>query len=569
MLIAALLMVVSALAQDSVLVKEVTVSHEFNPTVNDAFKMSFAPVLDQPEAYSPTFEYSFFYAPLRTEYAIQPIAAESTQPLQESTDHRPNYIKGGGGNYSTLYGELFYNAYDSEKQKVNLFYKNRSSWGDVRLQDGESKVDAPFFSNYGKVDFQRRYRRNVLNSAATFSRLGYKYYGDNTLPVGSASYSDNSTVSLDKDRQSLMNIGFTMGLTSLERRSKDVEYALDFAFNALSNDDHFSENKFEITGEFDKALDKLNVGLDVSFNLGFTGDPSSALARAYQSDTYFGTAFSPFVSFEKKNWSLKAGAKFDLYQVEGTQKMTLAPMVDFDFNIVPKYFTGYLTSTGGIKQNTYAEVVNENLFIANDIERKPTRTLLDVEAGMIGHPTKHLSLKLGVGYKMIKDQLFYVNEFVVDDSDSANLGAYTNRFVAEYDNNNMVTFHGEINYNTHKTWSISAAADYYQYTLATMPEAWQMPSYKISAFGHYDVTEKIKVKASFAFLPQRAVKISLDNGVDHLPVTYDLSLSGEYKWKDNLSFFLDMNNVAASKYYYYNGYPAYRFNVLAGAVFRF
>lgn len=577
-LLVALLGMLNLWAQDSVLVKEVTVSQEYNPTVNDAFKRGTAPITDAPEAYTPTFEYSFFNAPLRTTYEIQFIGADDYFPQERMPIAKQNYIKGGGGNYSTLYGELFYNAYNSEEQNVNIFYKNRSSWGDVTLQNNQ-KVDAPMITNYGKVDFQRRYRYSVLSSAITFDRKGYEYYGFHTLlPSDVYSYSTNynsvikaypGTSILENGRQTLTNIGFDLELNSLPRRRSDVVYSAGVAFNSSSNDDKFSENQFDLKGAFDKKLDKLNLGFEALASLGFYGDAKAGIDRPYWGETYFDIDLAPYVSFNKKNWDLKLGVALEMYQMDAIQEVLAAPLIDFNFNIVPKYFTGFVTSTGGITKNTYAEVTQANPFVANDIVRVPTRTLLNVGGGIIGHPTKALSLKLGVDYKIVKDQLFYINEFVIGNDLSRKGTEYTNRFVAEYDDNKILAFHGEVTYNTYKRWSATAAFDYYSYTLETLSEAWNLPAYKISAFGHYDVTEKIRVKGVFVFMPERVVKVSQSNVIDKLPVTYDLSLSAEYKFKKNLSFFVEMNNILGSKYYHFNGYPAYRFNALAGATFRF
>lgn len=558
-------------AQDSVIVKEVTVSQEYNPTVNDAFKLGTAPTTDAPETYTPEFDYSFFNAPLRTNYDIQFIGADGYTPPERMPLGRKNYIKGGGGNYSTLYGELYYNAYSSKEQNVNIFYRNRSSWGDVTLQN-DQKVDAPMISNYGKVDFQRRYRYSILNSAIVFDRKGYEYYGYHTLEEGNVyTYYDDPTtpVSIEGGRQILTNIGFNIDLKSLPRRNSDIEYKAGFAFLSASNDDKFSENQLDFSGALDKALDKSNIGFEAKATIGFYGDAEAGIARSYLGDTYFDIEIAPYIAFAKKNWDLKVGAELELYQMGATQEVVAAPLLDFNFNIVPKYFTAYVTSGGGITKNTYAEVTQANPYVANDIKRKATRNLLDLGAGIIGNPTDALSLKLGVDYKIIQDQLFYVNEFVDDRGLVPNNMAYTNRFIAAYDDNNILSFHGEATYNTFKRWSASASFDYYSYSLNTLKEAWNMPLYKVSAFGHFDVTEKIRVKGTFVFLPERPVKVSEISDVDYLPVTYDLTLKGEYKLNKQLSFFLDMNNMLGSQYHYFNGYPAYRFNALAGATFRF
>ncbi len=557
-------------AQDSTMIKKVTVLQEFNPTVNDASKIDSKPQTDRPEVFSPHFEYHFFNTPLRTQFDMRSIKAEKDfQPLKHAQG-KPNYIKGGVGNYFTLFGELYYNAYHSDEQKVNIFYRNRSSWGKVTLQNNQ-KVKAPSVNNYGKVDFQRRYRYWKLNAALTFDRKGYEHYGYHTLAPGEVYLyrDDTAAVVLETGRQILTNIGFDAALTSLERRGADLKYSAGFSFNSASNDHHFSENEFIFKGRLEKTLEQLNIGVDAVTHLCFYGDAQASLQRKYEGENYFRFKLAPYAFFQKENWDLKAGMKVDFIQVDGNQEIIGVPMMDFNFNIVPKYFTGYLTADGGINPNTYADVTRLNPFVTNDLTRNPTRTLLDVSGGFTGHPTKELSMKLGFAYQMVKDQLFFVNEFVRPPAPAADKTLYTNRFAAEYDDNNTLAFRGELSYNTYRKWSASLAFDYYNHQPKMLPEAWHLPNFKISTFGHYDLSEKIRLKGTFDFLPERPVKISQSGAVAYLPVTYDVSLNGEYKFRDNWSFFLDINNLLGSQYYHFNGYPAYRINALLGATFRF
>lgn len=571
LIVALLFVTLSSQAQDSVLVKEVTVSGEFNPTVNDAFKMSTAPTTDSPQSYSPIFEYSFFNAPLKTDYDIQFLNAEEFSPLEPQPLGVQNYVRGGGGNYSTLMGELFYNAYKSETQNINIFYHNRSSWGAVRLQD-ENIVDAPNFVNYGKVDFQRRYRKAVLNAAVTFDRLGYTHYGYHNMdPMLNYIYLDDKTsVTTDDGKQSLTTFAFDVEMLSLTKRSSDLDYNVSFGFATTAAEDRFRESQFDINTKFNQELKSFDIGVDFDAFVGFYGAADSSAFPSYMGDTYFGLDFAPYLEFSWKHWDLKIGASIDSYTTDTTSEFMISPVLDLNYDIVPKYFTGYITAEGNLNPNTYSTVARINPYVANDINRKATRTPLDVSAGLIGNPTKELSFEFGFNYQLVKNHLFYVNEFVVDYSGLNNFEeAYTNRFVAEYDDINIMTFHAEASYQSYKKWSVSAAADFHYYTLNTSSEAWNLPEFEISAFGHYDVTDDITVKATFMYMPQRVVKVSSDNDTDYLPAVYDFSLNGEYKFRKNLSFFLDINNIAASKYYTFNGYPSYRFNVLAGAVFRF
>ena len=556
-------------AQDSVMIEEVTVSKEYNPTVKDAFKISTTPEVALPEPYTPVFEYSFFNVPIKTEYQIQFIGADKFIPEKVTYDGKPNYVKGGGGNYSTLMGELFYNAYESDNQKVNFLYRNRSSWGDVMLQNN-MKVDAPSISNYALVDYQHRFRNSILSSSFVFDRQSYKHYGYSTIDDNTTySYANSDSVFLDEGKQLLNGIGFNLKYMSLPRVRSDFDYMLDFNYNTLFNEDNFSENQFTLKNNLTWKLDKINLGFDILANVGFYGKGNQEVARKYVGDTYFGANVAPFISFNKEIFDLKLGVKFDYYTEGGNHEFLPSPVVDFNVGIVPEYFNLFVKASGGIMQNTYADVMQINPYVANNIDRQATREILNSSVGIIWDSNMALSMRVSLNYKILKNQMFFVNEFVTDDSNVANNAAYTNRFVAEYDDNQLLNPHLEVSYNNQTCWSVSAAFDYYHNSLKNLPEAWNLLDYKISLFGHYDITEKIRTRATFFFLPARAVKVSTANAVDYTPFTYDLSLNGEYSFREYLSFFVDINNVLGSKYYTFNGYSTYRFNALAGAIFRF
>jgi outer membrane receptor protein involved in Fe transport len=49
----------------------------------------------------------------------------------------------------------------------------------------------------------------------------------------------------------------------------------------------------------------------------------------------------------------------------------------------------------------------------------------------------------------------------------------------------------------------------------------------------------------------------------------DLNLGAEYRYNKRLGMFLDINNIAATRYFRYVNYPVYRLNVLAGVSYSF
>jgi len=47
----------------------------------------------------------------------------------------------------------------------------------------------------------------------------------------------------------------------------------------------------------------------------------------------------------------------------------------------------------------------------------------------------------------------------------------------------------------------------------------------------------------------------------------DANLGFEYRYSKILSAFINLNNITGSRYYIWNNYPSYKFNILAGITY--
>ena len=47
----------------------------------------------------------------------------------------------------------------------------------------------------------------------------------------------------------------------------------------------------------------------------------------------------------------------------------------------------------------------------------------------------------------------------------------------------------------------------------------------------------------------------------------DINLGAEYRYSKMLSFFVNFNNIANTRYYRWEKYPSQRFNLMAGLTF--
>jgi outer membrane receptor protein involved in Fe transport len=63
--------------------------------------------------------------------------------------------------------------------------------------------------------------------------------------------------------------------------------------------------------------------------------------------------------------------------------------------------------------------------------------------------------------------------------------------------------------------------------------------------------------------------VAVDINSTELKGITDINLGFEYRYNKKLGAFLNLNNLAGTRYYRWNNYPTYRFNFLAGLSYSF
>ena len=100
---------------------------------------------------------------------------------------------------------------------------------------------------------------------------------------------------------------------------------------------------------------------------------------------------------------------------------------------------------------------------------------------------------------------------------------------------------------------------------------WQMPDLDVSLRASYRLTNKISFGVEGYFL-NRCYAKEYVGGVQHakkMKAVVDVNLFGEYKFDDNFSAFLYLNNIACQRYYIWNNYRAQGFNAMVGLTYIF
>jgi hypothetical protein len=174
---------------------------------------------------------------------------------------------------------------------------------------------------------------------------------------------------------------------------------------------------------------------------------------------------------------------------------------------------------------------------------------------MNGTINKVFQLGIDIKHELIKDQYFFIN-------DTNNL----QNFITISDDLNKTTLSGEIKVDLNKNITFNLLGNYYSYSLVSELKAWQMPSYDLSFISKTHIGNKIYITGSY-FVTGSREATDLKGEKRTLGAINDINLAIEYRYKSNISGFLNFNNLLNNRYEMWNHYTSQGLNLLAGISF--
>ena len=571
------LLALTALAsaqKDSVVNKDVIVIGEYNPTIDDAYKINSTPAIDDPKQISETFDYSIFATPMATEFELNQLA---TPPLRQekSMSTEQSYIRGGLGNYTTLFGDAYYNAFNTKEHNLDFYIKQLSSFGKIKVE-GE-KTKAPLHETQFQTNYYKGYKTGRLNTKINFERLGYRNYGfqnfDETTtytrvfdPFYSSLISGTSEALSPKQSLAYTDFDFGVKYESMPQKRSHTDYSIGANYSNFSTKENAKENQFSIDGFFITPADEAAFGVIGKLNYFFPKAGEDTTLYRYNPTNKVLAKLNPFVKFGGKTWDLHLGFKaFSYFEKSQDSKFYISPDVKLEFDLIKNIFKAYITAGGNYSANAFSEITKENPFVVNDILVDATREPISLSGGVQGYLTSRLLFNGGVEYRLLKDQYFYINQSYTNGIDTS---FFSNRYNVIYDDGSVLKVFGELNYIGNKVYDFSAKAALFKYDFEHLPHPLNMPELTLSLTGNYHIRKDIHVSAEFTYTGERYAL--LPNGLmPKLEGIADLNIMGQYDFTKNMAFFGRLHNLAAQNYTRWYGYPSQGFNVLFGAMFNF
>lgn len=532
-----------------------------------------------PEEKSQTpVKYTITDVPAVSDFKTSTIQGEDVAPKFDGTAQN-NYFQFGMGNYGKVLVDGNVSKTLENKLEVGADVHVLSTNGlkkDYDWKSGQTSANiGAFLNSYGE--------KGKFNLNAEYGLDSYNYYGI---------YAMQPTGELD--------------LKQKVNQFKVNGY-YDFYSNEILNDvrvkssflkDHFdaSENQVSILANFSKhavELGKSGINLNADLGVGLDAVKTDFAIRDKNSSNFFNTSLTPKVTFSKGDSYLMLGSSFsflnaknsaELVSQQKNNKTYWFPQAEFQF-AAAKEFKFYGGVDGGLKLNTYGDMLRTNPFILSDQFLKPTETKYHFYVGLRGDIDETLKYDFSAGYGKMRDIMFFKANGLFDNT-SVNRSAYNfaNTFSAVYDDGNVSDIKGSVQYFPLANLIIDGELRFTKYDLKNYENIYNVPLFNASIGAKYTMLDK-KLLLGFKgiFASDRTTNSYAIEGVGAPNVIYqstentndkvggyaDLNLSAEYKIHKNFSIFALGNNLLSSKYQTYKGYKVLGAQILGGVKITF
>ncbi|HQW41220.1 MAG TPA: hypothetical protein PK149_08650 [Flavobacteriales bacterium] len=548
----------------------------FSPTIADAQKIDLRPEPIDTILPDQAVKYDVLTVKAVIPATVDSIAAARLNVVESQQKLYKGFVKGGFGLYTTPLGEVYYDQTRSRENAYGVHLKHLSSNGglkDVGPSDYSTNKADLFYNHY--------LRNHEVGGRFMYDRRRVSYYGYNA--VDSIEYLINTLDTKEDARKQVYNdLGFAVRVRSLYKDSTLIAHDVNLEVHAYSNLSESKETNVRITADLSKNEqgDRYGLGIVVDNNAyrslyreGVFGEGTTvSTADKRTNGTMIGLI--PMVKREGDKYVVRVGA--GLYvDAQNTTTFHFYPKAYASYSLFDDILVPYIGFEGERKRNSLRSLTRENPWLIGAPALKNSSLLYDLYGGIRGSFSSKIGFDVRLGYSSTEDKPLYISAPNYPTGD---------RMAVVYDRVDIFVVGGELSYRHSDAMRLKARVDFYTYTTEVENEAWNLPPYKISFGGTYNLREKLFVNVEALVLGQRKSAYYLQptdatpdatTGLITQPVEFnlngylDLHLGLEYRYTKRLSVFLDMSNLSASKYEQYYQYGVQRGLLIGGATYSF
>lgn len=558
----------------------VNVVKPYTPTISDAFKVKETPVIEDDEnTQKEEIKYNIFSFPVASTFTPAKGRAAGVEKEKAEKLYN-NYATLGVGNYGTINAELFVTENLNKNEYVGGMLRHLSSQGGI---DGVVLNDK-YYNTSLDLTYGNRQKGYNWNTDLGYQHQIYNWYG---LPADSYVYtSENVPVSAIDEKQTYHSFYIGGKIAAEDSFFRDATAQYRRFWDASGS----AENRFFIKPSLD--IDVMDEKIKVDFVADYVG---GNFEKGYYVDeskdySHFNLGVQPSLLYQTDDLSVQLGAGL-FYSMgklngESDNKFFVYPQVKASLKVVGDLMVAYAGAEGTLRQNTYADAVNENHFVSPTLDIVPTSQQYDIYVGLKGKLANSVAYNLRGSYMNEDNRAFFVSNIPlpldnaaipIDYSPVIEGYSYGNSFSLAYDKLQTISFFGELKADFSKSVSFAINGTYYSYS-TDMEEAWNLPSIRVGADLDVNITEKWYAGANVFFVGDRKDRIFTPSEADpafyeqHIVTLqnyFDLNAHLGYKYSERLTGFLRLNNIANQNYERWLNYPVQGFQFLLGASYKF
>lgn len=443
---------------------------------------------------------------------------------------KTNYSLNEANVVGRLFGEKFITALEIfySQRAVNCYGVNNSI--DTNMLN---LVDLGDFKKQSKRWFQNaRGRLTFTDNAKSFDALRFDATADYNLNLTNWRSIENTVIAE----------GGVSKVVVQQRRSADM-----FSIGARFR---FEDNMYR-----DGIKDSYWYGLEnEKFHKG------NELRNAYHFN------IQPQIRFKYEFVELNADMVFHIYGHGGGDgvakgaKFQFNPVVDLKLHIIPRAFTFFVGTGGGVERNTVDRISRTNPFLHPLLypDLKFTRDKFSAYAGLSGNFSRHIDYRVQVSAHFMQDVLSF-DYYRYDYSHYFNYYGY-NDFRPLYSGSVFnLRVRGDLNFCWTDKIIAHVDAEYSHYG----KRLYYMPEFTANLDFRYNVVNRIWVYTDIKGYTNMKARDRAGRDVI-LKGCFDWSIGAEYRFIKRMTAFVELNNLIAQRYYRWYDVPSYRFNFMAG-----
>ena len=537
----------AALAQTGLNDINLTAESVFEPTIKDAIKLGDLPEIKDTVKKIENISYGIQSTPLVSKYEVVPIDAAKMQNEPLSKLYH-SLLKVGMGTYTTPYGEFWVNSLRTRDVAYGVHLKHLSSSSHLK-----NVGYSGFSDTEGEVFGKKFYKKHTLTGEFNYKRNAVRFYGyDTTMNDLDKNYT--------KQRYQLFEP--VVRLQSHYTDSTKINHAIKVGYYNLTDLYNVAENNIKLNTLFNTFINKER--LFVAFDADYYN-------HKLPNDTFNDVIvkLNPYFETHGKKWMLDIGvaATMDVFTNQSNTKFYFHPQLNAQFDVYESIIIPYAGINGGLQKNSLRSLSNENPFVNSTLNYKNSNTKFNVFGGLKGNLSSKTSYDVKASYSMVDSMHFFVVDYTAN-------GTLDNQYKVIYDNTDLFNVTGQVKYQYKEKIHFIAKGNYYMYKTKNLTRAYHKPDFDLTFSAQYNLKSKIIIKGDvFVIGNQFALTQVSDNNFNYttepklLKGIVDVNLGAEYRYSKMLSFFVNFNNIANTRYYRWEKYPSQRFNLMAGLTF--